>query len=162
MRSQLASYKQLACCRIWGRTYQEDGPSPSSAFPTTPPATTFQAARRLRWHSTRSMRTTSLSSVVSFCGCGAGRTLFFSEATVEGEVEAIRLEGPASPSHPRNIRVSSSHGSRSLLMPSTMKPQSRQCYRADNAVNSERRGNSHCEAYPQSLRKICPPLGAKG
>src|SRR6516165_2755213 len=95
MRSQLASYKQLACCRIWGRTYQEDGPSPSSAFPTTPPATTFQAARRLRWHSTRSMRTTSLSSVVSFCGCGAGRTLFFSKATVEGEVEAIRLEGPA-------------------------------------------------------------------
>src|SRR6516162_1037170 len=95
MRSQLDSYKQLACCRIWGRMYQEDGRSLLSAFPTTPPATTFQAAPPPRWRSIRSMRTTLLSSVVSFCGCGAGRTLFFSKATVEGEVEAIRLGGPA-------------------------------------------------------------------
>src|SRR6476660_7638402 len=90
MRSQLDSYKQLACCRIWGRTYQEDGPSPLSTLRTTSPATTFQAARRLRWRSTRNMRTTLLSSAASSCGCEAGRTTCFLKATVEGEVEAIR------------------------------------------------------------------------
>src|SRR5262245_18282696 len=90
MRSQLDSSKQLARCRIWGRTYQQDGPSPSSTLRTTPPPTTYRAARRLRWRSIRNMRTTLLSSAASSCGCGAGRTTYLLKATVEGEVEAIR------------------------------------------------------------------------
>src|SRR5262245_60433141 len=151
MRSQLDSSKQLVCCRIWGQTYQEDGPSPSSAFPTTPPATTFQAARPPRWRSIRSMRTTLLSSVVSFCGCGAGRTLFFPKGTVEAAAEAIRLEGPAR----RPL-------ARALKWLRCCNPAKDPTNRADNAVNSERHGKSDCEAYPQILRKIRPPLWAKG
>jgi hypothetical protein len=54
-----------------------DVPSPSSTLRTTHPATTFQAARRLRWRSTRLMRITSPSSAASSCGCEAGRITSF-------------------------------------------------------------------------------------
>jgi len=45
MRSQPDSSRPLVYFRIWGRTYREDGPSPSSTSRTTPPATTFEAAQ---------------------------------------------------------------------------------------------------------------------